>query len=69
MTTKLLPSRHAAHRPAGADAGAGAGHPAPPTPPDDRRRLERIWRGPADQPRWARPALLGLLALTAVLYL
>src|SRR6201999_812637 len=25
--------------------------------------------GPADQPRWARPALLGLLALTAVLYL
>jgi 4-amino-4-deoxy-L-arabinose transferase-like glycosyltransferase len=69
MTTKLLPSRHAAHRPAGADAGAGTGHPAPPTPPDDRRRLERIWRGPADQPRWARPALLGLLALTAVLYL
>src|ERR1700677_1852246 len=57
MTTKLLPSRHAAHR------------PNPPTPPDDRGRLERIWRGPADQPRWARPALLGLLALTAVLYL
>jgi len=60
MTTKLLPARHAAHRPA--DAGRL-------TPPDDRRRLERIWRGPADQPRWARPALLGLLALTAVLYL
>jgi 4-amino-4-deoxy-L-arabinose transferase-like glycosyltransferase len=57
MTTKLLPSRHAAH------------HPDPPTPPDDRGRLERIWLGPADQPRWARPALLGLLALTAVLYL
>jgi 4-amino-4-deoxy-L-arabinose transferase-like glycosyltransferase len=57
MTTKLLPSRHAAHR------------PNPPTPPDDRGHLERIWRGPADQPRWARPALLGLLALTAVLYL
>jgi 4-amino-4-deoxy-L-arabinose transferase-like glycosyltransferase len=63
MTTKLLPARHAAHRPAD-DFGAGR-----PTPPDDRRRLERIWRGPADQPRWARPALLGLLALTAVLYL
>jgi 4-amino-4-deoxy-L-arabinose transferase-like glycosyltransferase len=80
MTTKLLPTRHAAHRPdaagarprsAEADAGTdpGAGRPAPPTPPDDRRRLERIWRSPADQPRWARPALLGLLALTAVLYL
>jgi 4-amino-4-deoxy-L-arabinose transferase-like glycosyltransferase len=63
MTTKVLPARHAAHRPAGP---AGDGHP---TPPDDRRRLERIWRSPADQPGWARPALLGLLALTAVLYL
>ena len=63
MTTKLLPARHAAHRPADA---VGAGRP---TSPDDRRRLQRIWRSPADQPRWARPALLGLLALTAVLYL
>jgi 4-amino-4-deoxy-L-arabinose transferase-like glycosyltransferase len=43
--------------------------PAAPTPADDRRGLQRIRRGPADQPRWARPALLGLLALTAVLYL
>ncbi len=72
MTTKLLPARHAAHRPAD-DVDdvddVGAGRPNPPTPPDDRRRLERIWRSPADQPRWARPALLGLLALTAVLYL
>jgi 4-amino-4-deoxy-L-arabinose transferase-like glycosyltransferase len=66
MTTKLLPARHAVHRPAD---DVGAGRPNPPTPPDDRRRLERIWRSPADQPRWARPALLGLLALTAVLYL
>jgi hypothetical protein len=69
MTTKLLPARHAAHRPAD-DVGAGRHTPpTPPTPPDDRRRLERIWRSPADQPRWARPALLSLLALTAVLYL
>jgi 4-amino-4-deoxy-L-arabinose transferase-like glycosyltransferase len=74
MTTKLLPARHAAHRPDAAGAGRSAHRPdaagaGSPTPPDDRRRLERIWRGPADQPRWARPALLGLLALTAVLYL
>jgi 4-amino-4-deoxy-L-arabinose transferase-like glycosyltransferase len=68
MTTKLLPARHAAHRPAD-DVGAGRPSAGRPTPPDDRRRLERIWRSPADQPRWARPALLGLLALTAVLYL
>jgi 4-amino-4-deoxy-L-arabinose transferase-like glycosyltransferase len=43
--------------------------PWAPTPPDDRRGLHRVRLGPADQPRWARPALLGLLALTAVLYL
>jgi 4-amino-4-deoxy-L-arabinose transferase-like glycosyltransferase len=32
-------------------------------------RLHRLWRGPAEDPRWARPALLGLLAMTALLYL
>jgi 4-amino-4-deoxy-L-arabinose transferase-like glycosyltransferase len=32
-------------------------------------RLSRLWRGPAEDPRWARPALLGLLAVTALLYL
>jgi 4-amino-4-deoxy-L-arabinose transferase-like glycosyltransferase len=32
-------------------------------------RLSRLWRGPAEDPRWARPALLGLLAATALLYL
>jgi len=69
MTTKLLPARRAAHRPPDDADDVGTGRPNPPTPPDDRRRLERIWRSPADQPRWARPALLGLLALTAVLYL
>ena len=32
-------------------------------------RLGRLWRGPAEDPRWARPGLLGLLAATALLYL
>ena len=32
-------------------------------------RLRRLVRGPAADPRWARPALLGLLAFTALLYL
>jgi 4-amino-4-deoxy-L-arabinose transferase-like glycosyltransferase len=32
-------------------------------------RLRRLWRGPGEDPLWARPALLGLLALTALLYL
>jgi 4-amino-4-deoxy-L-arabinose transferase-like glycosyltransferase len=37
------------------------------TPPPGR--LRRLVRGPAADPQWARPALLGLLALTALLYL
>src|SRR5215471_7154719 len=32
-------------------------------------RVPRLLRGPQADPRWARPALAGLLALTAVLYL
>lgn len=37
-----------------------------PSPPS---RLTRLWRGPEADPRRARPALLGLLALTAAAYL
>src|SRR5437868_11952068 len=32
-------------------------------------RVRRLVRGPEADPSWARPALFGLLALTAVLYL
>ena len=32
-------------------------------------RVRRLLRGPETDPRWARPALAGLLTLTAVLYL
>ncbi|MFN8025750.1 MAG: glycosyltransferase family 39 protein [Acidimicrobiia bacterium] len=32
-------------------------------------RLRRVWRGPEDDPAWARPALFALLLVTAVLYL
>ena len=32
-------------------------------------RLARVWRGDEDDPAWARPALLGLLLATGVLYL
>lgn len=58
-------------------------HPAHPVPPpasaaesrEGHRRaaadgfLARVWRGRPDDPRWARPAFLGLLLATAVLYL
>jgi 4-amino-4-deoxy-L-arabinose transferase-like glycosyltransferase len=40
-------------------------HRLPPT----AGRLGRLLRGPARDPRWARPALLALLAVTALLYL
>jgi 4-amino-4-deoxy-L-arabinose transferase-like glycosyltransferase len=31
-------------------------------------RLQRLWRGPEADPAWARPALIGLLFATALLY-
>jgi 4-amino-4-deoxy-L-arabinose transferase-like glycosyltransferase len=39
------------------------------SPPSRRSFATRVVRGPAEDPSWARPALLGLLAVTAVLYL
>ncbi|MFI6843230.1 glycosyltransferase family 39 protein [Kitasatospora sp. NBC_00085] len=66
--------------PADADPPAGPLFPEFPLPPAGPKgpaswagRLRtlpaRAWRGRADDPRWARPALLALLAATAVLYL
>ncbi|MFF3452534.1 ArnT family glycosyltransferase [Streptomyces sp. NPDC002667] len=40
----------------------GPGEPGRPFP-------HRVWRGRPEDPRWARPAFLGLLLATAVLYL
>ncbi len=49
---------------------SGPGH-SPPSPPDRsvRGRIRRLWRGPEGDPAWVRRALLGLLAVTAALYL
>ncbi|GAA2834035.1 glycosyltransferase family 39 protein [Kitasatospora sp. CM 4170] len=52
-------------------------YPLPPAGPEGpaswagrlRTLPARTWRGRADDPRWVRPALLALLAATAVLYL
>jgi 4-amino-4-deoxy-L-arabinose transferase-like glycosyltransferase len=50
-----------------ADAPSTAAHDVPsPRPPSRSRRL---LRGPDSDPAWGRPALLGLLAATALLYL
>ena len=40
-----------------------------PTPEVSRSLLTRVWQGPAEQERWVRPALFGLLIATASLYL
>ena len=40
-----------------------------PTPEVSRPLLTRVWQGPAEQERWVRPALFGLLIATASLYL
>ncbi|MFI9245765.1 ArnT family glycosyltransferase [Streptomyces sp. NPDC053086] len=42
--------------------GAGAGEPRQPF-------VRRLWRGRTEDPRWVRPAFLGLLAATLLLYL
>jgi 4-amino-4-deoxy-L-arabinose transferase-like glycosyltransferase len=45
---------------------------APPAPAAGEPRqpfVRRLWRGRPEDPRWARPAFLGLLAATLLLYL
>ncbi|MFD5795336.1 ArnT family glycosyltransferase [Streptomyces diastatochromogenes] len=44
---------------------------APPQAATEPRQpfVRRLWRGRPEDPRWARPAFLGLLALTLVTYL
>ncbi len=46
--------------------------PAPPAPESGEPKqpfVRRLWRGRPEDPRWARPAFLGLLLATAALYL
>ena len=44
-------------------------HTLAPTHAERPARLRALLRGRADDPAWARPALIGLLAATAFLYL
>ncbi|MEU1708485.1 glycosyltransferase family 39 protein [Streptomyces sp. NPDC005706] len=43
--------------------------PAPEAAEPRRPFVSRVWRGRPEDPRWARPAFLGLLALALVTYL
>ncbi|MFH7337108.1 ArnT family glycosyltransferase [Streptomyces sp. KHY 26] len=59
-------------RPLDANEGPGGttGWAPPPAPATRRPSLpHRLWRGRPEDPRWARPAFLGLLAATLLLYL
>lgn len=70
-----MTTAHDTHQP------EGQSPPVPPQPPGTApdaaagqpQRKEplprRLWRGRPEDPRWARPAFLGLLLVTAVLYL
>lgn len=64
-TTTTLPRASApaaGHPSAGGQTFPGTAAPA------STSRLARVWRGPAGDPQWARPALLALLLGTALLY-
>ena len=75
--TDTPPVRNApAPSPAGAvpdllypDGGPPPTRPAPAFGARMRTLPRRAWRGRPEDPRWVRPALLGLLLATAVLYL
>ena len=63
-TTSTLP------RPTGPAPAARETQTPPRTgTPSGTSRLTRLWRGSADDPRWTRPAFLGLLLATGLLYL
>ncbi|WP_225826740.1 glycosyltransferase family 39 protein [Streptomyces naphthomycinicus] len=51
--------------------GPPSGAPPRATGADEPKQplVRRVWRGRPEDPRWARPALLGLLAATLLLYL
>ncbi len=42
---------------------------SPGRPSSGSARIRRLWRGPDEDPGWARPAFAGLLLATGVLYL
>jgi len=62
----------ALHRTAPAHVGSNPARSAAPSSTSSGRTgsfARRLWRGPASDPSWARPALLGLLFATAAFYL
>jgi 4-amino-4-deoxy-L-arabinose transferase-like glycosyltransferase len=74
MTTQTDHPAHSAQQGSGWGPAATASEaPVAPTAPESGEPRQpfarRLWRGRPEDPRWARPALLGLLAATLLLYL
>ncbi len=69
-TTSTLP-RPTGPAPAAPENQPPTQSPVPPHAgaPTGTSRLNRLWRGSAEDPSWARPAFLGLLLATGLLYL
>lgn len=67
MTTHL--DQPTAWGPAPTAAPREAAAPAPDAGEPKQPLHRRLWRGRPEDPRWARPAFLGLLAVTLLLYL
>ncbi|GKQ38565.1 glycosyltransferase family 39 protein [Streptomyces sp. A012304] len=61
------PRQPSAPTPGGEPEQASA--PAPAAGEPEQPFVRRLWRGRPEDPRWARPAFLGLLAATFLLYL
>ncbi|SES39536.1 4-amino-4-deoxy-L-arabinose transferase [Streptomyces sp. yr375] len=72
MTTHLDQTTATAWDTPPADAPAASREPAAAAPDSGEPKqpfVRRLWRGRPEDPRWARPAFLGLLAATLLLYL
>ncbi|MFB0616465.1 ArnT family glycosyltransferase [Streptomyces sp. AGS-58] len=69
MTTHYDPPTAPRGAPGGGEPSPAAPSRAPGAGTPRQPFVRGLWRGRPEDPRWARPALLGLLATTLVLYL
>ncbi|WP_369176600.1 ArnT family glycosyltransferase [Streptomyces mutabilis] len=70
MTTHHEPATHAGDtRPRDENGGPPPTAPPEPARPRPRALVRNLWRGRPEDPSWVRPAFLGLLLATALLYL
>jgi 4-amino-4-deoxy-L-arabinose transferase-like glycosyltransferase len=65
---RRVPERYGPMSLAFVDLPAPADPPPADTDPRSQTSRWRFWRSPHDQPRWARPAILAVAAVAAVLY-